>query len=59
MSKVSAPFLQLTPINISNELAKLNQAILNPELYNKLKTTGFNLVYVRIKDFIMTCGRSP
>ena len=30
-------FLSLVPININNELAKLNQAILNPELFSKLK----------------------
>jgi hypothetical protein len=29
--------LNLTPVNIPNDLAKLNQAFLNPDIFNKLK----------------------
>lgn len=50
----------LVPVNISNELAKLNQAILNPELYARLKQLAKDQpVYLRVKDFILTCNQSP
>jgi hypothetical protein len=39
----------LIPININNELGKLNQAILNPDLYNRLRGGKNEPVYLRVK----------
>jgi len=59
-SLIGAGTFNLVPININNELAKLNQAILNPELFGKLKQLSKDQpVYLRIKDFILTCNQSP
>lgn len=59
MQKPVSNNFELVPININNELAKLNQAILNPELFSKLKQlTKDQSVYIRVKDFILTCNQS-
>ena len=52
------PRLELIPTNISNELAKLNQAVLHPDTYARLKHPKQEKVYIKVKDFILTCNKS-
>lgn len=49
--------LSLVPFTVSSELAKLSQAILPPDMFTKLKGNKENL-YVKVKDFILTCNKS-
>jgi hypothetical protein len=50
--------LELIPTNISNDLAKLNQAVLHPDTYAKVKHPKQEKVYIKVKDFILTSTKS-
>lgn len=52
------PRVELIPTNISNDLAKLNGAILHPDTYTKLNVAKQEKLYVKVKDFILTCAKS-
>ena len=52
------PRLNLIPTNISNDFAKLNQAVLHPDTFAKLKIPKQDRVYVKVKDFILNCGKA-
>ena len=49
------PRLELIPKDIPNNYAKLNVAVLHPQTYAKLKAPQQEKVYVKVKEFILTC----
>lgn len=52
------PRLELIPKDIPNEYAKLNVAVLHPQIFSKLKSPQQDKVYVKVKEFILTCMAS-